>query len=282
MKYEDKYHPSDQLLFRSLEEGEYELTSNRLVSLRARHFPREHRAQMHYHNTIEINVNHNVNGTLWINGSTEKLEDIKVLITPPGVMHSFDFKGGDGTFDVLHISLTRLGEFLNMKNIFGDQFNQLHNIPNLSDSYNQIENIVDEMKEISEDDLFSQLQLVLKIFSIILKKSQYFKKENKNSEFLKKVIDFTEKNFKNKITLDEVSSNVGLSRSYFSRYFKQNTGTGYFSYLKLMRLESAKEKLRSGKSVTESCYSCGFDNISYFIQLFKNNNNGISPGKYRE
>jgi len=282
MKYCDSYHPSDQLLFRSLEEGEYELTSDKLINLRARRFTNDHRVHLHYHNTIEINVNHGVKGMVWIDGISIPLDEIDLLVTPPGTMHSFDFTGGGGTFNVLHISLTQLGEYINLKKIFGEDLVNLKRISFRDNSYSELKNVMEEMKNISEEDFFSQLQLILQSLSIIFRTSHHRQTESKNSSMLKKVINYTERNFSEKIDLDDISDYVGLSRSYFSRFFKKTTGTGYFTYLKLMRLERAKEHLRLGESVTESCYSCGFDNVSYFIQLFKNNNNGISPGKFRE
>lgn len=282
MEYKDKYHPSDQLIFRSLEEGEFELTYNQLVNLRARQFSSDHRAHLHYHNTIEVNVNHGVRGTVWIDGKQEDLKDINVLVTPPGTMHSFDFIGGEGTFDVLHISLTKLGDYLNLEHIFGLELTDLKQINYIDQSYCPIASIIDEMKDVDENDIFSQLKLILEILGTVFNNSKDNPGQNKISPVLKKVIDYTEKNYYKKIDLDEISSYAGLSRSYFSRFFKKSTGTGYFTYLTLMRLERAKEKMRSGESVTECSFSCGFENISYFIQLFKKHNGGISPGKYWE
>lgn len=281
MKYEDKYHPSDHLIFRSLEEEEYELTSDQLVSLRARRFPRDHRAHLHYHNTIEININNGVKGFVWIEGDRKNLEDMDVLVTPPGTMHSFDFIGGEGVFDVLHISLTKLSSYLNLEQIFGTKLVDLKNISCNDPAYTLIKSPVKRMKDIDEQDIFSQLRLILEILGIIFNESAKNHGESRDSPVLKTVIDYTELNYSKKIDLDEIASVAGLSRSYFSRYFKKMTGTGYFTYLTLMRLERAKKKIRSGDSVTDSCYSSGFDNISYFIQLFKKHNNGISPGKYR-
>lgn len=280
MKHNDKYHPSDQLLFRTLEEVEYELTSHKIVNIRSRSFPHDHRVHLHYHNTIEINVNHNVGGTVWIDGSAIPLDEINVLITPPGILHSFDFLSGDGTFDVLHISLSQLGEYINLEKFFDENLKGLKRIAFQLDHYRELEQIMEEMKDVSEDDLFLQLQLILKILKVIIPPKPTPGITKRNSLNLIKIIDYSEENFASKISLDDISSYVGLSRSYFSRNFKKMTGTGYFTYLKLIRLEKAKEKLRKGESVTESCYSCGFDNLSYFIQLFKKNNNDISPGKY--
>ncbi|MDC7232538.1 MAG: AraC family transcriptional regulator [Spirochaetales bacterium] len=282
MKYEDRYHPSDQLVFKSLEEGEIEITANHLVSVRERQFAHNHRAHLHYHNTIEVNVNRGVSGSLWIEGEHINLEDISVLVTPPGVLHSFDFSPGEGTFDVLHISISKLRQYLNLERFCGKDLSELRKINYRDPAYLSIVPLVDSMKDVDEQDVFTQIRIILEILGTVLQRSEGDVYSQKPSPVLKKVIDYTEKNYMNKISLDMISSYVGLSRSYFSRFFKKATGTGYFTYLTLMRLERAKEKIYSGESVSDSCYACGFDNISYFIQLFKKHNDGISPGKIRE
>ncbi|QEN08347.1 AraC family transcriptional regulator [Oceanispirochaeta crateris] len=281
MKYEDKYHPSDQLIFRSLEEDEFELTSDYLINLRARQFSRDHKSQLHYHNTLEIDINHGVCGSAWIDGDNMDLEELDVIVTPPGTLHSFDFIAGNGTFDVLHISLTTLGKYLNIKQIFGSDYTTMKRITYINPAYRELASIIEEIKKIEEKDFFSQLKLILDIFGILFKELRYYPDDSKESNILKKVIDFTELNYHKNIDLNTISSFAGLSRSYFSRYFKSLTGTGYFTYLTLMRLDKAKEKIREGQSITESCYNSGFENVSYFIQLFKKHNDGLSPGKYR-
>ena len=52
-------------------------------------------------------------------------------------------------------------------------------------------------------------------------------------------------------------------------------------YIVLYRIERAARKLRNSQlSVTEIAFSCGFNDLSYFIKTFKNIK-GVTPTKFR-
>jgi AraC-like DNA-binding protein len=53
-------------------------------------------------------------------------------------------------------------------------------------------------------------------------------------------------------------------------------------YLNTYRIERASGMLlNSGKSVTDIAFSCGFNDLSYFIKTFKSIK-GITPAKFRK
>lgn len=73
-----------------------------------------------------------------------------------------------------------------------------------------------------------------------------------------------------RITADQVAAHVGLSKYYFLREFKKNTGYTLISYLNILRCERAMTLLQSGQhSVKEVALLCGFENHSYFANVFK-------------
>jgi len=62
----------------------------------------------------------------------------------------------------------------------------------------------------------------------------------------------------------------------FKKYYRIIPG----QYLINKRIEKAKEKLRSGESVSDTCYSVGYDSISSFCNLFRAKT-GVSPSVYK-
>ena len=88
-------------------------------------------------------------------------------------------------------------------------------------------------------------------------------------EGLSRLIAWTEQNYRNRITIDDAAKVMHLSRSYFCNHFKQKTGMTYLSYLNRLRIEQAGLMLLSGMTASECCAACGFDDLSYFIQLFR-------------
>ena len=123
----------------------------------------------------------------------------------------------------------------------------------------------DDEKEIS----------VLKILRIAAEEGEgrvigHYKKPDLTAQRLSKVSVYTVCNFARNITLDEIARYVGMNRSAFCTFFRQHSGKTYFTYLNEMRIEEACRLLKEGgKSVSDVCYACGFNDISYFSRTFR-------------
>lgn len=90
---------------------------------------------------------------------------------------------------------------------------------------------------------------------------------------------FIDKNYASKIDLTNISDEAYFSKFHFIRLFKSIYGKTPHQYLKYVRIEKAKELLKSETSITEVCYSVGFDSISSFSGLFSKTV-GVSPSLY--
>lgn len=78
------------------------------------------------------------------------------------------------------------------------------------------------------------------------------------------------KHFKEDLDEGELAKKYGISYSYFSRQFRQITGMTFKQYLNTLRIHYAEQLLlTSGKSITEIAGECGYNNISYFISMYK-------------
>ena len=61
-----------------------------------------------------------------------------------------------------------------------------------------------------------------------------------------------------------------MSEVHFRRLFKEYTGLSPIEYRNELRLQNARAKLKSGEyNVSETAESCGFSNLSFFINLYK-------------
>ena len=72
-----------------------------------------------------------------------------------------------------------------------------------------------------------------------------------------------------RITIDEVAKRTGYSKYHFCSRFKSLTGMTYLNYLNSVRVSYACQLLQQGESVQAVCRATGFENVSYFIQMFK-------------
>ena len=91
---------------------------------------------------------------------------------------------------------------------------------------------------------------------------------------------------KNNLTADDLSQGTmaemaGISKDYFSRIFRNVTGTNYSKWLNIIRLEKATELLADKQlTLTETAMLSGFQSISSFNRVFREEK-GMSPGEYR-
>lgn len=80
---------------------------------------------------------------------------------------------------------------------------------------------------------------------------------------------FIDEHFADNIDLDAIAGEAAFSKFHFIRLFKMAYGKTPHQYLTLVRIEKAKLLLQSENSVTDVCFSVGFDGISSFTHLFK-------------
>lgn len=92
---------------------------------------------------------------------------------------------------------------------------------------------------------------------------------NKEQLRLKEVYKFIEENYQRAVSIEEISHLTHLSKAAFCRYFKKMTRLTFTEFLNQYRIEQAKRLLKSDKNVTETCYECGFESLSYFNRIFK-------------
>lgn len=97
-----------------------------------------------------------------------------------------------------------------------------------------------------------------------------------------KVMQWVENNYGDKFMLDSLALHLGLSRSYVSRRFRQETGEPIHDYLLTRRIRFACELLRDSKSsIKKISIESGFSDTTYFISSFRKRI-GKTPLQYRK
>ena len=98
---------------------------------------------------------------------------------------------------------------------------------------------------------------------------------------IEKVYDHINENFKQHISLDEVSELVSMTVPAFCRYLKKATGKTFTKIVNEYRVVHATKLLaESNMTITDICFECGFNNFSHFNKLFKQIT-GKSASSYR-
>lgn len=84
------------------------------------------------------------------------------------------------------------------------------------------------------------------------------------------------------LSLAKVADYVGLNEKYFTNRFSKETGETFSSYLTGLRIQKAKELLKTTTfKVYEISEMVGYHNVEHFNRMFKKLN-GISPAQYRK
>ena len=95
------------------------------------------------------------------------------------------------------------------------------------------------------------------------------------------ITSFIHQNYTNKITLEEVALREGLSRTYFSHFFKKNFGITFQDYVNNLRSEHARLLLSTtNETILSICYSSGFSDMRTLNKAFTKYY-GISPKVFR-
>lgn len=108
------------------------------------------------------------------------------------------------------------------------------------------------------------------------------KNENRKELYVKKAILYIAMNYSRKITISEMSSHVGLNRSYLCSIFKEVLNTSPQKYLINFMINKSCELLKnSALSIGDISRSIGYDDPFHFSKLFKKEK-GLSPSQYRK
>jgi len=98
---------------------------------------------------------------------------------------------------------------------------------------------------------------------------------------LSELFEYVTSAYSEKISLNKAASIAHMSPTAFCRYFKQQAGQTFTSFLNRTRIgKASKLLLETDGSVSEIGYACGYNSIPYFTRQFKRYT-GMAPLAYR-
>lgn len=93
--------------------------------------------------------------------------------------------------------------------------------------------------------------------------------------------NYIENNYETDLSLEILSHVQYISKYHLLRLFKKYYGQTPRQYLIDKRVKKSKEHLKSGISVTETCFAVGFESLGSFSSLFKTKT-GKSPNQFQK
>jgi len=104
----------------------------------------------------------------------------------------------------------------------------------------------------------------------------------KYSKLIKEVVIYVDANLSEDIKLASVARKNGVSASYLSKTFKDETGKTFIDYVNGKKIDLAKHLLKTTNlQVQTIAHHCGFLDMQYFSKVFKKYT-AYTPREYRE
>jgi transcriptional regulator GlxA family with amidase domain len=98
---------------------------------------------------------------------------------------------------------------------------------------------------------------------------------------IKKAQEFIEKNYQDKINVDQLANKFAVGRRSFERRFKKATNNTVVEYMQRVKIEAAKRSFESSrKNINEVMYDVGYTDTKAFRTVFKKIT-GLTPVEYR-
>ncbi len=103
-----------------------------------------------------------------------------------------------------------------------------------------------------------------------------------NTNRLAHVAKYIQDRLHEQMTVRELADQACMSEPNFFRCFKQQFGLTPIEYINNQRIQQAMRLLKtSNQCLADVCFVCGFNNVTYFLKLFKKTT-GITPAQFRK
>ena len=157
-------------------------------------------------------------------------------------------------------------------------FFRLYNTPELVELLNKLFRILmsgNALKNVYADLVFKELTIRLlqaqSLLALDIRQSSHV--------VLTELKEFIQKHIAEKITMESLQKVAHLSKSSLSRLFQSELGLSPMEFVIRQRIDKSKKLLKLTKSVKEACYATGFNDVNYFVRIFKNRE-GMTPGAF--
>ncbi|MFA6126899.1 MAG: AraC family transcriptional regulator [Bacteroidales bacterium] len=254
---------------------------------------------VHYHEECQLTYILEGHGVIMVCDKLEEFSEGDLLLigknTPHALLHGKEYYEQDSRLHVRAISI-----FFS-KDTFHSVFTQIPETAKIEEFLEQAQfgirikngkakSIGDDLKQLVKLNQVPRIILFMKILDLIscnphfefISSSIPHVHGKEDNLKLKKIFDYISRNFEKRITLDEVAALINLTPTAFCRFFKLRTNKTFSQFLIEVRINQACKMLSNGNfNVTETFFSCGYNNSSNFHRHFRQHT-GLTPSEYKD
>ena len=248
---------------------------------------------LHSCNNWELSYVMTGSGLRTIGEYTEPFRSGEIILIPPNIPHVWNFNPDDTDEDgnIANISVyfdtSTLRSLRMLIPEISDTLGHIdqldHAVNYTGEKLNVIQRLLCRMRGMApKDRVPMMIQLLIELSDIADgiyagKQSTLTRVERR----LESVRVYCACNYTRQITLDEISRHVGMNKSAFCTFMRNNAKASFSEYLNGIRLERAEDMLRNtDNNIAEIALDCGFQSVTYFNRLFKRRYNR-SPKEIR-
>lgn len=226
---------------------------------------------MHYHENIELLCFIHGNGIVTCGTTQIQVNEGDTVIVNADVLHSIKATSPLLRYHCLIVDKMFCENFhiytsnIYIKNIISDHY--------VNSLFNKISvEMEDEKLYYKSVVKASSIDLMVHLCRNYVESRNNLSDDSSNNKIIlaKKAIDYIKNNFSQDISIDNICSDIGFSKYYFCRVFKEITGKTVVDYINFLRCDYARKLLTTGKyNVSEIAEISGFKNLSYFSKTYK-------------
>ena len=234
-------------------------------------------AYPHWHKNVELLLCVDGHGKAIVAGKTYEWCPGDIIAVNPDEMHMFCT---DDTIEYYCIIATYDFCIENGIDLSSKSFIHLTNDTYIGELFR---NAVTDFTSDEIDITKTRIDVLLFLYELYKKHSEPNESKESNFNEIANVIQYIYDNYNKNITLDDAAKVAGLSKHYFTKKFKQVTGTTFVLFLNRVRCNNAAEMISNGTSISDASYACGFNDPAFFSRTFKKllDKNPSSVKKFR-
>ena len=138
--------------------------------------------------------------------------------------------------------------------------------------------ITQKLVELTDCSPFDKFIGLMNIFQELALSGEYLQLNNeftssaildKRKLRLQKIFTYVEQHFDKEVLIADAARLVGLSIPSFCNFFKKATKSTFTDFVNHYRIQKACLLLHEDKTIAETCFATGFNNVTYFNKVFK-------------
>ncbi|WP_282940263.1 AraC family transcriptional regulator [Paenibacillus sp. RC67] len=233
----------------------------------------------HFHEELSIGIIDKGTSKVWCDGKNLQVEAGSVICFPPYMPHACSPESDyNWTYKMLFIhpkwihSVFRDDTLPEFPFLFQNQTNKI-----LADGVNQCVSAMEFMMS----PMRTEACFIDMIRTMTFKGEDSMKHERHAAEpkHLERIKAYLHEHFKERITLDDLERETGVSKFHLSHLFKRGSSLPPHTYQNLLRINFAKKELSRSRPIADIALEAGFCDQSHMTKVFAHTV-GLSPQKY--